>query len=274
MAASEQMPSAMAPQWRPAGLTVSRNLINTAINGHLPDGMVLTPAPSRSVQDPVHLWHIGQYPNLPAADKQRLEALLLKRKGDFAYSLQDFNGGYNGIAGSAFFQPLDPSKHTFARPRAYSPLQKDIVDKKFKELVEAGLIEPAPHSLDASRITVAAQKAPDGTWTQHRMCGDYRNRNELNAGQHTRTAVADELFREIGGSRYYSKLDLKSGFLQIPVHDTCKDQTSLWFGRDLYRYKYLPFGFKQAPSIFQRDGHGAATFTALHKSIHRRHPHS
>ncbi len=84
------------------------------------------------------------------------------------------------------------------------------------------------------------------------MCGDYRRQNDLNSSLNTRTAIADECFRAIGESCYFSKLDMKSGYLQIPMHPACKDMTSIWFDHDLYRYKFVPFGLKQAVQHFQR----------------------
>ena len=177
---------------------------------------------------------------------------MIKYKHAFAYSMNELSGGYTGEAGPAFIQTLNPGKAAYAKPRMLSPLHRGIVDKKCRELLEAGLIEPAPFSRHASRLTVAAKKDVNGEWVDQRMCGDYRAQNLLNATQQTRSANAEELFREIGDSKYFSKLDLRSGFLQIPMHPDCMDMTAFWWDGNLYRYKYLPFGMRQSPQIFQR----------------------
>ena len=228
------------------------HVVNTAISGHLPHGVAVTPSKERATRDPEHLWLLGRHKDMTEEQRNKVQAFLLEQKElkAFAYSLNDFEGGYTGEP--AYFQPLDPSKTAFTKPRSYSPLQKEVITAKKRELLEAGLIEPAPHSQSASAVTIAAQKDAEGNWSQFRMCGDYRRINDILAPQHTRTAVADELFRQVDNCRYVSKLDLKSGFLQIPVRADCKHYTSLWFDHDLYQYKYMPFGFKQAPAIFQK----------------------
>ena len=227
------------------------HVVNTAIAGHLPHGVAVTPSKERASRDPDHLWLLGKHKHTTEEQRAQVQALLIQQKERklFAYSLKDFEGGYTGPP--AYFQPLDPSKTAFTKPRIHSPLQKEVITTKKAELLDAGLIELAPHSPSASAVTIAAQKDADGNWSQFRMCGDYRRINDILAPQHTRTAIADELFRQIDQCRYVSKLDLKSGFLQIPVREDCKHYTSLWFDHDLYQYKYLPFGFKQAPAIFQ-----------------------
>ncbi len=71
---------------------------------------------------------------------------------------------------------------------------------------------------------------------------------------HTSYPVAETLFQQIptGGTQYFSRLDLRSGFYQIPMDPGSKDYTSFWWKRSLYRFTRLPFGIKQAPAHFQK----------------------
>jgi hypothetical protein len=132
-----------------------------------------------------------------------------------------------------------------------SQLEVEITNRKCMEMLEAGIIEPAPRSKYASCPTIPAKKAPDGTWSDHRFACDYVRLNNLLAPQHTHVPNADDLFQQLGQSKFFTKLDLRSGFFQLPLDEGSKDLTAFWWGTNLYRYTRAPFGIKTCPAAFQ-----------------------
>jgi len=54
------------------------------------------------------------------------------------------------------------------------------------------------------------------------------------------------------GLSYYSTLDLRSVYHNIPTHEADKDKTAFMTRKGCFRYKVLPFGLTTAPSGFQR----------------------
>jgi len=54
------------------------------------------------------------------------------------------------------------------------------------------------------------------------------------------------------GAVWFSTLDLRSGYHNIPIKESDRDKTAFITRRGCFRYKVLPFGCTTAPSVFQR----------------------
>lgn len=53
-------------------------------------------------------------------------------------------------------------------------------------------------------------------------------------------------------SKWFSTLDLASGFWQIRMHPRYKSKTAFATHRGLFQFKVLPFGLSNGPSSFRR----------------------
>ena len=119
-------------------------------------------------------------------------------------------------------------------------------------MLAAGIIEPAPTSAWASAATIPAKHAPDGTWSDHRYCLDFSSTvNPHLKPLHTHVPNDDDCFQNLGQSTFFTKLDLHSGYFQLPLHDDSKYLTAFWWGTNLYRFTRAPFGIKTCPAAFQ-----------------------
>ena len=54
------------------------------------------------------------------------------------------------------------------------------------------------------------------------------------------------------GSVWFTTLDNRSGYHNIPIKEEDRDKTAFITWRGSFRYKDLPFGLSTAPSVFQR----------------------
>ena len=59
----------------------------------------------------------------------------------------------------------------------------------------------------------------------------------------------NELFSNLSGGKYFSKLDMLNPYLQIPLDEASQ---GLVTHKGLFKYNRLPFGVSSAPAIFQR----------------------
>ena len=84
------------------------------------------------------------------------------------------------------------------------------------------------------------------------LCVNYRGLNAKTAGDAYPLPRIRESFDALVGSRYFTTLDLASGYHQIAMYP--KDQHKIAFVTpfDFYEYTRMPFGFTTAPAMFQR----------------------
>lgn len=79
---------------------------------------------------------------------------------------------------------------------------------------------------------------------------DYRMLNKITKRNSTPTPRSDEMFDIIGGSKYFSKVDLKTGFHQIRVKPEHIEKTAFQTKYGQFEYLVLPMGLCNAPATF------------------------
>ncbi len=125
-----------------------------------------------------------------------------------------------------------------------SPIELDELKKQIEEALANGQIRPSKSPFGAPVLFV---KKKDGSM---RMCIDYRGLNRITIKNTYPLPRVDELFDRLLGAKYFSKIDLRSGYHQLRIHpeDIYKTAFNTRYGH--FEWMVLPFGLTNAPASF------------------------
>ncbi|GJS26644.1 putative nucleotidyltransferase, ribonuclease H [Tanacetum coccineum] len=129
-------------------------------------------------------------------------------------------------------------------PYRLAPTKMQELSNQLKELQEKGFIRPRSSPWGAPVLFV---KKKDGSF---RMCIDYRELNKLTIKNRYHLPRIDDLFDQLQGARYFSKIDLRSGYHQLRVREEDIPKTAFRTRYEHFEFTVMPFGLTNAPAIF------------------------
>ncbi|GFS97892.1 retrovirus-related Pol polyprotein from transposon 17.6 [Trichonephila clavipes] len=157
------------------------------------------------------------------------------RRSDFSVSRHPgFDGRHVHFQESAF-------RDNYAAPRH----PKRISTSEITDLEKAGIISKSNSQYNTPALFVKQKEK----W---RLVLDFRKLNEITLTQDFVIPTLDDILHEISGSNYFSALDMKSAFNQIPLHFADRHKTAFSTpDGDKYEFNRLCFGLKNSPKAFQ-----------------------
>ncbi|CAF1454628.1 unnamed protein product [Adineta ricciae] len=124
-----------------------------------------------------------------------------------------------------------------SRPYYSTPQKEEEIYNIVQDLLQHGLIRKSYSPFAAPALLVAKH---DGTW---RMVVDYKKLNTMTIKDNHPLPNMEQTIRRLGGGyKLFSKLDMKSGFWQIPIKEEDKNKTAFITAE----------GLKNSPPSYQR----------------------
>lgn len=182
------------------------------------------------------------WPNLSCREHQQAQALL--EKYAHVFSRGDGDLGCTDLLQHTI--PLLDDVPVRQRYRRLPPSQYDLVKTHIRELVEQDIAKPSC-SPYASPIVVVQKK--DGSI---RLCVDYRQLNAKTRKDAFPLPRIEETLDALSGAKWFSTLDLASGYNQVSVAPQDREKTAFCTPFGLFEFNRMPFGLCNAPSTFQR----------------------
>ncbi|KAJ9544996.1 hypothetical protein OSB04_024703 [Centaurea solstitialis] len=129
-------------------------------------------------------------------------------------------------------------------PYQLAPAEMKEMMSQLQELLDKGFIRPSASPWGAPVLFV---KKKDGSF---RMCIDYRELNKVTIKNKHPLPRIHELFDQLQGASYFSKIDLRSGFHQLKVSEADVPKTAFRTRYGHYEFLVIPFGLTNAPAAF------------------------
>eukprot|EP00698_Gefionella_okellyi_P005806 TRINITY_DN1524_c0_g1_i24.p1 TRINITY_DN1524_c0_g1~~TRINITY_DN1524_c0_g1_i24.p1 ORF type:complete len:615 (+),score=67.26 TRINITY_DN1524_c0_g1_i24:1167-3011(+) len=132
------------------------------------------------------------------------------------------------------------------RARRTNPVKQQIIDALVNQLLQDGLVKKSKSPWSAP-VVLALKK--DGTY---RLCIDYRGLNAVTVSDSFPMPLIEDVLSKMHGCKWFSTLDLASGFHQFAVRPEDCPKTAFITASGLYEFRVLPFGLINGPATCQR----------------------
>lgn len=133
------------------------------------------------------------------------------------------------------------------RYRRIPPSVIEEVRTHLQELLASGVIRPS-HSTSSSNVVL--MRKHDGAL---RLCVDYRQLNSRTIKDNNTLPRIDDKLDSLIGNKYFTVLDMKSGYHQIEKEEQHKERTAFTVGPlGFFEFNKMSFGLANAPATYQR----------------------
>lgn len=133
------------------------------------------------------------------------------------------------------------------RERSLTPAQDNALADQVSQWISKDVIEPIPRNSYYNNLVFVAKKSGG-----IRVCIDGTPVNDVTKDFDWPLPDLQNLRLKIRGATHFSRLDLKDAFLRFGVPAKYRRYTSFRQGSKQYQFKKMIWGFKTAPSLFQR----------------------
>ncbi|GJU37908.1 putative reverse transcriptase domain-containing protein [Tanacetum coccineum] len=130
-------------------------------------------------------------------------------------------------------------------PYRLAPFELEELSGQLKELQDKGFIRPSSSPWGAPVLFV---KKKDNYF---RICIDYSELNKLTVKNRYPLPRIHDLFDQLQGSQFFSKIDLRSGYHQLRVHEDNIPKIAFRTRYGHFEFTVMPFGLTNTPAVFK-----------------------
>ena len=174
-------------------------------------------------------------------EKLKAEKLLEKYASIFA---NEGNTGRTGIVKHRI--NTGDAKPIRQTPRRVPLAKREDANKIIEDMHKNGVIEP---SISPWSSPIVLVKKKDGST---RFCVDYRKLNDVTKKDSYPLPRIDDTLDTLSGAKWFSTLDLQSGYWQVEIDECDREKTAFSMGDGLWEFSVMPFGLCNAPATFER----------------------
>lgn len=125
-----------------------------------------------------------------------------------------------------------------------APVELKELKDQLKDLLDSGFIWPSTSPWGAPSLFFWNK---DGSL---RMCINYRQQNKLTIKNKYPLPRMDALFYQLQGAKYFSKINLRSGYHQLRIKEEDVLMTTFRTRYGHYEYSVMSFSLINAPATF------------------------
>ena len=183
-----------------------------------------------------------EWGNVSDTDKESLKAIFEEFSDVFALNPEEV-GHTESVQ-----HKINTGGHTPVKqpPRRIPFSMRKKVEEMVEEMLKNGIIE---HSTSPWASPIVLVSKPDGSI---RFCVDYRRLNSITKLDEFPLPRIDDSLDLLAGMKYFSTLDLATGYWQVGMSPDSKEKTAFVTHEGLYEFSVMPFGLCNAPATFQR----------------------
>lgn len=143
------------------------------------------------------------------------------------------------------------SQPIYQRPYRLPYAQKAEIEKQMEQLIQDEIISPSESPWNAPLLIVPKKIDSLGS-KKYRVVVDFRKLNNLTVGDAFPMPDVTSILDQLGKAKYFTCLDMASGYHQISIHPNDKEKTAFSTDKGHYEFNRMCFGLKGAPATFQR----------------------
>lgn len=143
---------------------------------------------------------------------------------------------------------IDVGNATPIKKRWYrtSRMERDFIAGEIDRMLQQNLIEK---SRGPWAFPVVLVRKKNG---KLRFCVDYRPLNKVTKRDEYPLPRIDDMLDSLGGSAWFTSLDLASGYWQVEMNPKDREKTAFITQFGTFQFTVMPFGLCNAPATFQR----------------------